>query len=217
MLHRAVPVSSRPVGFLTPRLDSPLFRIQLSLEARERWTRAALQARLGMPLYEHAQVLSVGEMVPPDPEASQACIERVRSEGGEDFFRRAGWERTLESELARLGPARDPIDTASCQRWEIEESKRVLEHRLETVVRHLCFPQGAGSARAIQLARDAGFESCVWTRLPSGATNRPGCDPYRVGRIKHDYIYRLPGKGRRSLVRILGAKVVRRLGGDQGY
>jgi peptidoglycan/xylan/chitin deacetylase (PgdA/CDA1 family) len=106
----------------------------------------------------------------------------------------------------------------SLETWNIEnelrESKRLIEaflpgHRVD----HLCYPYGLGSPEAVEISRKVGYLTNFWSALPGGFLNTPKKNPYYVVRVKHDYIFRLPGKGRKSFFFIFRMKVFRRLKG----
>jgi peptidoglycan/xylan/chitin deacetylase (PgdA/CDA1 family) len=68
--------------------------------------------------------------------------------------------------------------------WEIFESKRILENRLEVPVRHFAFPFGkrdeCGQASAVILA-SAGYQSAVTTEW---GLNSLGTDPFQLRRVQ---------------------------------
>lgn len=66
-------------------------------------------------------------------------------------------------------------------RFELVESKRVMESRLGGRVRHFCFPHGSYGATAGRLAEEAGYESYF---VPGGLsrTNDHRRSPYRLRR-----------------------------------
>jgi len=105
-------------------------------------------------------------------------------------------------------PARDLVSA------DLNASRELLADRLGVARAHLCLPYGAGNEALPNLAREAGFESVFWTSRSDRDSNRPGDDPYRIVRRKHDFLRRLPGRGRRSLVDLYVAKARRRLSGD---
>ena len=98
--------------------------------------------------------------------------------------------------------------------WDLDRSIAALREHLGTERAHLCLPYGAGIDAIPELAEAAGFESVFWTRRQDRQANRPGDDPRRIVRRKCDFVRRLPGRGRRSLVGLLAHKVVRRLTSD---
>lgn len=105
-------------------------------------------------------------------------------------------------------PSRQPILD------DLRASGELLQEHLGLDRLQLCLPYGAGTEAMPDLAREAGFESIFWSRRPDRDANRPGDDPYRIVRRKHDFLRRLPGRGRRSLLDVLATKVKRRLISD---
>lgn len=97
---------------------------------------------------------------------------------------------------------------------DLRASRELLTTRLGIDQPHLCLPYGAGSEAIPDLARQAGFASVFWSRRPDRDANRPGDDPHRIVREKHDFLRRLPGRGRRSLLDVYVTKVKRRLTSD---
>lgn len=140
------------------------------------------------------------------------------------------WDRVPVG--APLGPARPllavdtafdpggstPRDTADTQRWELVESRRLIEARLPgKVVRHFCYPESAGTPRTLAMLHDAGYVSACWGRHDARLANHADTDPLRLGRLKHDHILALPGDGRTPLLHTLATKSLRRLTGRTGF
>jgi len=97
---------------------------------------------------------------------------------------------------------------------DLVASRDLLAARLGIDRPHLCLPYGAGNKAIPGLAKEAGFESVFWSRRPDRDTNLPGDDPHRIVRQKHDFLRRMPGRGRRSLLDVYVTKVKRRLTSD---
>ncbi len=72
-----------------------------------------------------------------------------------------------------------PLEDA---RWQLEESKRVLEQRLGERVRHFCFPHGSYGEAVGRLAQAAGYESYF---VPGGLdrTNDHHRSPFQLRRL----------------------------------
>jgi peptidoglycan/xylan/chitin deacetylase (PgdA/CDA1 family) len=82
-------------------------------------------------------------------------------------------------------------------------SRQILEQRLNKCVRHLAFPMFEGTAEALHIGRECGYEGFWWGVLPHCPGNRPGQSPSRIVRLKPEFLRRLPGEGRLSLSRVL--------------
>jgi peptidoglycan/xylan/chitin deacetylase (PgdA/CDA1 family) len=217
-MHKRVTVSRRLEGFVTPDGNGALYDLPCPADAATPEDARERAWSPGAPVFEHAPILEIPTALEPPADLVRACTDRVREEGGEAFFRRAGWRRELRDVVESHDGEFRPVDLEPHQAREVEASRDALRRRLDgAAVRHLCFPSGRGSDRAVRLARDAGYDSAFWGHLPAGRTNRPGGDPYRIGRVKHDYVFRLPGSGRRSLLRVVAGKAARRLRGETGY
>lgn len=81
---------------------------------------------------------------------------------------------------------------------------------------HLCLPFTVGSDAAVAAAKALGFRSVLWG-ADQRRSNLPGSDPFATTRIKNDFIWRLPGSGRRSLAALYLEKATRRLAGVEPY
>ena len=96
---------------------------------------------------------------------------------------------------------------------DLRLSKQMLEANLPGKrVKHLAFPAYDGSERAVELARDAGYEACHWGILPARGLNLPGDSAMHVARLSSEFICRLPGRGRASRADVLRRRwdIVRR-------
>ncbi len=111
--------------------------------------------------------------------------------------------------------AATPAELPELER-ELVESRSIIEKNLpgHDVV-HLCYPYGLGSEDGVRLSKKAGYASNFWSRRLDRFMNAPGDDPFYIGRIKHDFIRRLPGAPRVSLSSLMVEKVIRRLQGKE--
>ncbi len=75
-----------------------------------------------------------------------------------------------------------------------------LEARLGKPSSQICMPWAVCGARAETLAREVGYASVVADALWGKRYVHPGANPYRLMRLKHQYIFCLPGAGRRTLM-----------------
>jgi len=85
-------------------------------------------------------------------------------------------------------------------------SREILEQKLNKQVRHLAFPMFDGTAEALRIGRECGYEAFWWGVIPHRPGNQPGHSPSRIVRLKPKFLRRLPGEGRQSLSRILSER-----------
>jgi len=170
----------------------------------------------GTPVYHSASRFDVRPRYFDDEYVRNLCISWVESQGAEAFFSQRHWRRKLKDFYRKH-------QTAGSSRYEtiyeqraamldsLTRSREIIESRLDKSVKHLCYPWGTGSDLSVSMSREAGYISNFWTALDRDRrTNRRGDSPFYISRIKDDYIFRLPGKGRKSLLDIFRTKLARR-------
>jgi len=134
-----------------------------------------------------------------------------------------GWRGSLRARWRQCGYM------SGMQRQSMSEVKREIT---EDVVRsralikdhvdfeagdHFCLPYTVGSEIGVHVMQTLGVESCSWGVLPDDRHNTPGTNLMRVARTKSDFLWRLPGQGQKSLARVYGEKIRRRLRGDRVF
>lgn len=218
--HHRVPVADRLQGFLSPRHRAAPFDLPIPAGCEARLLAAGPAGSYGLPLFRAASLMRVQQRFRPEPGVLEACMARVRREGGAIYFasRHAGRDlrETYAEAVARHGPGRfdTPGEIEAAVREDLQHSRAMIEAALPgKTCRHLCFPYTEGSSSAVALSREAGFASNFWGIVPGRRGNRVGDDPFAIARLKGDFVCRLPGTGRRSLAATLMAKIHRRLVG----
>lgn len=83
--------------------------------------------------------------------------------------------------------------------------------------RTLCIPFTLGGSAVNRIARELGLDAVFWGVSPEISINRPGDDPMQLVRLKSDFLFRLPGRGRKSVGAIYASKFQRRLTGAPPY
>ena len=225
LYHHRVPVGDRIVDFVNPAMRGALFDLPIEPGQEETLLSRGIEGLYGAPVYENDALMSGRPRFRGRAGVANACIAHVANAGGAEFFRSSGWRAELDRVVAAWSAehgARGALENFAALRDamvdDLRRARRLIEEHLPRHrVRHLCLPYTIGSAQAMQAARQAGYATCFWGVLADRRTNRPGEDPYRCPRLKADYIFRLPGRGRRTLGAILSAKLKRRLAGRPVY
>ncbi len=123
------------------------------------------------------------------------------------FFHRYAprWSRIVPC-LDAAERCRDQARRVPSMEDDYRTARERLEEELQKPVRHLCYPDYDGTAESVAVSRQAGYVSNFWGLVEGRGVNRLGGDPFRVARLLDDYVFRLPGRGRRALGSILAAK-----------
>jgi peptidoglycan/xylan/chitin deacetylase (PgdA/CDA1 family) len=212
--HDHVFVGAECVDFFHPAYH----RNPLELDAPwvDRNGRYTNRLALGTPIYRFASRYAGYPRMLDDPALRRSCVDWVARRGGVSFFASRSWRRSLEiffRTMSARGPAHryeTPSETRRAMRNDLFRARELMSEKLGRPIRHLCFPWGAGSELAVQSSREAGYAGSFWIVHPNRNINRPGDSAFHIPRIKDDYLFRLPGCGRRSPGSILMKKLRRR-------
>ncbi|HHS14089.1 MAG TPA: hypothetical protein ENN03_10045 [bacterium] len=224
LTHQRIPVSQRIVDFVHPGLiQSHLFQFTIPYMKGIDPLKDA-EAILGAPVYENAPAMGGRPMYSENEEVRRRCVETVRLEG-HAFFNRPDWRRLLRKRAAEAASSaqsdsvfENPESRMKRMIRQLRQCREIIEERIpDHRVIHLAYPWGAGSETSIQASAAAGFISNFWATRPYHAVNRTGDDPFRLVRLKHDFILRLPGEGRRSFPALWAGKLIRRVTGNIDY
>ncbi|MFP4356845.1 MAG: polysaccharide deacetylase family protein [Puniceicoccaceae bacterium] len=158
-------------------------RVPVGSEPVGRWTAEAIAAT---PLLSRP-VVEEGGRIRPIGEGEAGAPRRVMRP------RMAEARAWLEEE----GRAETPGEAAAAVRADLERCRRSLEAELGRPSRLLCFPWAVAGRTARLEARAAGFEAAFSDRFPGRRYVRPGDDPFRLMRLKHEWLPRLPGSAER--------------------
>jgi peptidoglycan/xylan/chitin deacetylase (PgdA/CDA1 family) len=170
---------------------------------------ATRRAVLGHPVYENSSVFSVDAYLADDGEVRERCADYVRRNGGADFFVRPGWRRELLAIASDVGGATrsDPqfSSSLSLMHRELSASKRLIEAKLGKQVKHFCYPWFQFNDSSLRIAQECGYEAAYVGPVASHP-RRHGSGIWLVPRLHHEYVFRLPGAGRRGLAHLVQLK-----------
>lgn len=225
LYHHPVFTGQRILDFYHPGNRMMRYSLPLPMGYESQLKNASDDSLYGMPIYQNSPPMLGQPRFLDDERLTNRCLVHVRESGGGQFFHRPSWRKELQAVVAKWrAEERDCGRFQSQQELEealladLKTSRAIIEQRLPgQKVRHLCYPYGVGSPLSVRLSQEAGYVSNFWSVRADRRTNRPGDDPFFCCRLKDDYIYRLPGRGRKSLLAILRAKAHRRLDGALDY
>lgn len=215
MNHYLIFTSSKIEDFVYPNFDSYAMNLDVPLikiNGEENYSRTV---RLGTPIYGHSSRFSGRRRYFDDENLRFECTEYVRLNGETNLFKKLDWRNKLlkivknyKIKNQNSGFYEDENELRECILHEFRESKLLIENKLpDKKINHFCYPWWEGSNLASEISKEAGYLTNFWGVLLERRTNRKGDDPYKISRIlSDDYIFRLPGKARKTLLRILQNK-----------
>lgn len=211
LYHHRVFTSSKLIDFYNPKFDVGFYNTNIPLYLKNDKDEVERKMEFGTPIYAYMPRMAGKNRFFDDEGLRRASIEFVRNRGEGLFFKRQNWHRELMSFVKNYRKENNiPLNYESNKEksesiyQDLLQSRRLIEDKLtDKQVRHLCYPWFMGSVLAVELSKKAGYLTNFWGTLKNKNTNRPQDDPFKIVRLKDDYIFRLPGKGRRSFKRII--------------
>lgn len=213
--HDNIFVGPELVDFFHPQFDPNLLKLNVPWIEEDR--SITNQLKLGTPIYRYAYCCGGQPRYHDDLFVRQACISWVNAQGGKIFFRDSSWRKKLRNHYLKVCKKKgeERYDGLEEQKERIlsdlKRAKKTLEEKLSKYVEHLCYPGGAGSDLSVELSKKAGYKSNFWLTLNDKQRGKQPQSPYYITRLKDDYIFRLPGKGRKSFLTIAKMKLSRRI------
>jgi peptidoglycan/xylan/chitin deacetylase (PgdA/CDA1 family) len=211
MYHNKVFTSSIIDDFYSPYYESFAYNFNIPAYLINQIENVSRKTELGTPIYKNASKFSGQRRYFDDENLRENCIEFVKESGIENFFDDINWRKKLfdnvQSYRSKYKDSGSYENEGSYKNYlfnDLLESKREIERQIPgKIVNHFCYPWWEGSETAIKASKEAGYSTNFWGIFADRRTNRAGDDPFKIARILlDDYIFRLPGKGRKSLFNI---------------
>lgn len=211
MYHNSLWVSDELVDFVNPEFEPSFLCSTFNPVLYTAAGDVCLQRpQWGQPVYRFDAYMRSSMRYIEDEGITAGCVAFVREQGSEAFFSRPDWRRRLEGRLRELRCERGERGrfVSAEERFDemqrdLVQSREMLEERLENQVRHLCYPWYLGSQLAVRASKLAGYQTNHWGILDREVICRPGDDPYFIPRLNDDYVFSLPGSGRKTLPGLL--------------
>ncbi|MDH5510802.1 MAG: polysaccharide deacetylase family protein [Nitrospinota bacterium] len=218
MYHWLIFESSNVSSYFTPQIKRKFQKIDWPIPRRNGMDYPERDIGFGAPIYKSNSRLSGSLRMYENEKITDAMTSYVEKMGGADFFGAAGWEKALKSEHARLAydakfETETPDQRLASITHCINGSKQLLEKKLEKEVKGFCFPFGIGSPETEAIAQNGGYSLVYYGVRPNFNTGEAAefKTLRRVTRLKDDYLFRLPGENRKSLMKIFYEKAERRI------
>ena len=213
LTHARVHVSPEVVDFVTPQMRHGYAAMDVPLIEANGRDLLGPEVPLGTPLLRSEPRTAEASRFFEERRIRQPCLDAVASGGGEAFFSRPDWRRTLRQAIANQairGRLETPAERARALRRELALSREIIAERTGQPVTHLCWPWHASGPTARRIALEVGYRTGFCGKVPGTPITPPGGDPAVIARIGEDYLELLPGRGRERLGAVLRRKWLRR-------
>jgi len=128
----------------------------------------------GTPIYEHERALITKIYYPDEDDLNDNLLDYVADHGGKDFFLYQDWRHRLKqivddfrkSKKVKLKSGRyeSKEDYLKRVRYELSESKKIIDKNLNKTVEAICWPGGGVTEEVVDIARSVGYK---YFTLPS--------------------------------------------------
>ena len=216
MYHCRIFISDIIEDFFYPSFDTYAYNFNVPIYSINGSDNISRETKPGTPIYRHASKFFGKNRYYDDQNLRNECIEYVQLNGGDEFFHNPNWRKKLinltqnyKSKYNESGFYEDKKTYADNLFSDLIKSKALIEKQLPgKQVNHFCYPWWEGSHIAVEASKKAGYVTNFWGFFKERRTNRTGDDPFTIARIlTDDFIFRLPGKGRKSLFNIYQRKI----------
>ena len=211
MLHRLVSTTSKIVDYIHPDFDISNYGYTHvpEYQVEEGYSRKPV---LGHPVYSHSPLLKETNRYEDSKKVRDACAKFVELNGGRLFFGSPDWREKLSAQV-------DSCFNESVERekfteldddivYELVESKRIIEEKLNKRVKHFCFPWFAASRISVEQAYKAGYETVHLGATAGFKANGEHLRVNMITRVQEEYFLALPGY--KSLPSVIRFKMTRK-------
>lgn len=194
MTHTWYPISNKIINFRHPG-DSYTWITWNNYPAKKPYLQLDDKQliKYGEPVYESGRSLGIKRFF-PDENLKEHLIDYVTKKGGINFFNLKSWRTELfsvvkEYSLKYTLDGKYENDAEYQQRlfYELNESKNIIETKLNKKVNFLCWPGGAVTDVALQVASNEGYLSSTAAKdlrnKRKYLKNKYGESPCRINRI----------------------------------
>jgi peptidoglycan/xylan/chitin deacetylase (PgdA/CDA1 family) len=164
---------------------------------------------LGTPIYAASPLLSASRRFVEDPEVALECLERVSRDAGESFFERPDWLailRRVQRRHATPGRWAQERELRALLASEFERSRELFRRHLGYSPHYMAYPWILGSPLSLELAQRFGLRAVFGVALDFRRA-RSRLPVAAFGRLKADWLRRLPGSGRWSFLSVAAGKL----------
>lgn len=220
LFHKEVFINTNVVDFITPQTPNTLYNFAGSAYFNKEKLNSGFSISdfYGLPVFESAPLM----LVPPKIEVSTEFINECKKIFKKTTNPTIQWKKEIINLLntnVKSSAYFSRIDNTEQDVIEdLFTARELIQSKLSSNAgNHLCLPWTLGNEKTIEICKKIGIKSCFWGVLNSKKINRPGDNPFYITRLKNDFVLRLPGKGRKTILSIYKDKIKRRSSGEKYF
>jgi len=168
----------------------------------------------GMPVYECKSGLSDSRRFVSSGDLEKSCVDFVKKQGGELFFRQKNWRKALREFTAHFQSGQKSngeFESREAHRIriknEVDLSKKKLEEKLEkNEVSAFACPRHAMGQVFLRQIDESSYHFLFGGLLSPEQEEIKNLNVQFINRVDEDFLFRLPGTGRHSFLKIILGK-----------
>ena len=220
LFHREIFINTKITDFITP--DSSF--IPYDFPGSPYFSAADLGKKLsastyhGLPIFESSPLMLAGPKLNMSPEFISKCKEVYHDASKINNDWKSAIKNIVNEQSSKIKYFSIEPHSKNDVLEDLKTARGIIQSKLDNNAgNHLCLPWTIGNNETINICKQLEIKSCFWGVLENKNINKPGDDPYFISRIKNDFIFRLPGRDRKSLFSIYDYKIKRRMSGEKPF
>lgn len=224
LFHKEVFVSPKIMGFIDSNTSFKAYNSPITayFQTEDTGNDINKEDYYGLPLFESASLMQGLPAIKISANILEICRNFYQQQIGM-VNPNIAWKNALRKLLSKNEFLNNPVYQYQSEilheiRNDLHAAKVRIHQKLGYEAgNHLCLPYSLCSDLTLQIAKELGINSCFLGVMRGRRINRPGDDPFHIVRHKNDFLWRLPGEGRRSLLSVYRMKLRRRVTGNHVF
>jgi hypothetical protein len=176
---------------------------------------------LGLPVFSSSPLMLAGPKLNISDEFISRC-KQIYRDAQVNNTAKSDWKKQISSivnePVNKEKYFHEELDSKNDVQEDLLIARKLIKEKISHKAgNHLCLPWTIGNSETIKICKEIEIKSCFWGVLENKKINKAGDDPYFISRLKNDFIYRLPGKRRKSFFSIYKYKLKRRFSGEKVF
>lgn len=187
MSHARYPISKEIVDFVSPLTKIDWLHWNLFPKEKINYLRKnGSKIPLGHPIYK-SEKGNIARIVKENGNLTSSLIDYIKVKGGTEFFANKDWKTELQSFSDDYIKNNENIFTKESEneyesrlKYELDNSKLLIENNLQKKVTHLCWPYGGWDDKTIEFANASGYKTTTASGIKNTFNRK---NPERIQRI----------------------------------